>query len=51
MRKESFENEYVEPPELCFSEDKKAYEEKAWIYGNTLREVLLQVLNIKLFYI
>lgn len=43
MRRESVENEYVEPPILCFSDDKTAYQEKAWIYGNNLREVLLQV--------
>ncbi|XP_068634016.1 glutamate receptor ionotropic, kainate 2-like isoform X2 [Battus philenor] len=42
MRQESEENDFDEPPELCFAESKVAYEEKAWKYGEILREVLLR---------
>ncbi|CAG5028273.1 unnamed protein product [Parnassius apollo] len=42
MRKQYAENDYTEPPELCFSVDKAAYQEKAWMNGNSLREILLQ---------
>ncbi|CAK1585389.1 unnamed protein product [Parnassius mnemosyne] len=42
MRKKYAENDYTEPPELCFSVEKAAYQEKACTYGNSLRESLLE---------
>ncbi|XP_013173526.1 PREDICTED: glutamate receptor ionotropic, kainate 2-like [Papilio xuthus] len=41
MRQENM-MEYVDPPEICFAENKAAYKEKAWIHGEALKEVLLQ---------
>ncbi|XP_013138070.1 PREDICTED: glutamate receptor 2-like, partial [Papilio polytes] len=41
MRQENM-MEYVDPPEICFAENKAAYKEKAWIHGDALKEVLLQ---------